>query len=229
MSAGQRVLDVACRTGSLARGALRKVGPTGHVAGLDANEAMITVASRIAPEIDFKVGSPEALPYDDASFDAVVSQFGLVYFNDRVRALREMMRVLVPKGRLAVVAWDRLDNVPAYAILIALLQHVVGRRAADVLRIPFSLGEVRDLKAVFTEAGYSADVTTTEGAARHPSVRAWVLTDVKGWFPLMDVVLKKEETDALIAEAERALHAFIQPNGTVLFPISVHIATATKI
>ncbi|HET6350162.1 MAG TPA: class I SAM-dependent methyltransferase [Candidatus Krumholzibacteria bacterium] len=225
---GQRVLDVACRTGCLAREARRKVGEKGHVVGSDASEAMITVASRIAPEIEWKVANPHQLPFDDASFDAVVSQFGLVYFKERVSGLREMMRVLKPGGKLAVAAWESLDDVPAYAILIALLQHLVGRRAADVLRIPFSLGSVELLKPLFDEAGITAEFTRHEGMARHPSVRAWVLTDVKGWFPLVDVVLKKEEYDALIEEAERALHSFIHPNGTVEFPIGIHLATATR-
>lgn len=226
---GQRVLDVSCRTGCLAREAWRKVTPGGHVVGVDANAAMITVASKITPEIEWKVAAPESLPFDDASFDAVVSQFGLAYFKDRVEGLREMQRVLKPGGHMAIAAWEELDNVPAYVILIALLQHLVGRRAADVLRIPFSLGNVEDLRRVFVEAGMTAEITSHQGTARHPSVRAWVLTDVKAWFPLVDVVLTKEECDALIGEAEHALHSFVQPNGTVVFPIGVHVASYVKL
>lgn len=225
---GQRVLDVGCRTGYLAREARRKVGQAGHVVGVDSNEAMITVASKIAPEIEWKVAPLDELPFDEASFDAVMNQFGLAYYKHRVAGLLEMRRVLKPGGWMAVAAWDRLDNVPAYAILIALLQYLVGRKAADVLRIPFSLGNPDDLRRIFDEAGMAVDITSHEGTARHPSVRAWVLTDVKAWFPLVDVMLKKEETDALIGEAEHALHAFVQPNGTVVFPITVHVASFVK-
>lgn len=222
---GKRVLDVGCRTGYAAREALRKGG---QVVGVDANAAMLTVASKITPEIEWKLAEPESLPFEDGSFDAVMCQFGLPYCKHRVAALGEMNRVLKNGGSMAVAAWDQLDNVPAYAILIALLQHMVGRRAADVLRIPFALGRTDDLQRVFNDAGMTVEITTHEGTARHPSVRAWVLTDVKAWFPLVDVVLKKEECDTLLDEAEHALHAFVQPNGTVVFPITAHVASFVK-
>lgn len=225
---GQRVLDVGCRTGCLAREAWRKVSPRGHVVGVDANLAMITVASKVAPEIEWKVAMAHQLPFDDGSFDAVVSQFSLPYFKDRSAALLDMKRVLKNGGSMAIAAWEQLDNVPAYAILIALLQYLVGKRAADVLRIPFSLGNPDDFRRVFAGTGMDVEITSHQGTARHPSVRAWVLTDIKAWFPLVDVVLKKEEYESLLVEAEHALHAFVQPNGTVVFPIGIHVAAMKK-
>lgn len=227
VAAGNRLLDVACGTGVLTRAALRRVGPSGEVVGLDPSTAMLAVASKIAPDVTWKQGVAEALPFDDASFDVVTCQFGLMFF-DRPRALREMMRVLKPGGRLVVSVWDRLENIPAYSILIALLRHMVGVRAADALRAPFSLGDTALLQAAFDEAGIESTIATHEGTARYPSVRSWVLTDVKGWFPLVDVVLEKAQYDDLLDEAEHALHAFTTSSGAVLFPIGVHIASATR-
>lgn len=224
---GDRVLDVACGTGVLTRAAVERVGPSGFVVGLDINPAMLLVAERIAPYITWKEGAAESLPFDDASFDVVASQFGLMFF-DRTPALREMMRVLKPGGRLVLSVWERLENIPAYSILIATLQHCAGEKAADALRTPFVLGDPAKFKAVFDDAGITCEITTHIGEARYPSVRSWVLTDVKGWFPLVDVMLTKEQYDALVDEAEHALHAFKQPNGSAVFPIGVHIATATK-
>lgn len=99
---GQRVLDVACGTGVLAREVLRRVGPTGHVAGIDPVPGMIDVAKQIAPAVEWRQGTAESLPFSDQSFDVVVSQFGLMFFTDRTQAIREMLRVLTSSGRLAV-------------------------------------------------------------------------------------------------------------------------------
>jgi SAM-dependent methyltransferase len=224
---GDHVLDVGCFTGVLAREALGRVGPTGRVVGVESNPGMLTVARQIAPDITWQEAAAEKLPFDDASFDVVASAFGLPYFN-RTPALREMWRVLKPGGRMILCVWDSLENVPAYSILVALLQHKLGPRPADALRVPFSLGDPDRLRAIFHEAGLEAKMSRRQGTARYPSVRSWVLTDVKGWFPMVDVSVEKSQYEELQQEAEHALHAFVQPNGTVVFPICVHIALATK-
>jgi ubiquinone/menaquinone biosynthesis C-methylase UbiE len=191
---------------------------------------MLAVAERVAPEIAWRQGAAESLPYADASFDAVVSQFGLMFFTNRQAALREMVRVLAPAGCLAVAVWGALDATPGYAALVALVQRLVGERAADALRSPFVLGDPQELAALFTNAGIaSARVTPQVGTARFPSIRSWVETDVKGWLPLVQVVLDDSQSEALIAEAERALQAFVTSNGTVEFVMPAHIVTARKV
>src|SRR5262245_39172787 len=71
---GQRVLDVGCGTGIVARTAADRVVPGGTVTGVDLNEAMLTVARRVRPDIDYRQSDAAALPLPDESFDAVVSQ-----------------------------------------------------------------------------------------------------------------------------------------------------------
>src|SRR5262245_51467780 len=88
LAAGQKVLDVACGTGVLAREAARRVLPGGAVTGLDRNDGMLAVARRAAPDIDWRLGKAEALPLADGAMDSVVSQFGLMFFEDRRAALR---------------------------------------------------------------------------------------------------------------------------------------------
>jgi ubiquinone/menaquinone biosynthesis C-methylase UbiE len=98
VTTGDKVLDVGCGTGVLAREALRRVGPEGRVTGLDLNEGMLAVAARTEPKIAWREGHATALPFEDASFDVVASQFALMYFPDRAAALRDMWRTLAPGG-----------------------------------------------------------------------------------------------------------------------------------
>ena len=123
---GDRVLDVACGTGVLAAEAARRAGPTGAVTGLDLSPEMLAVAARLHPTVEWRRGSGDALPFPDGSFDAVVSQFGLMFFPDQVAGLREMRRVLVPGGRLAVAVWASLADTPAYAAETDLVERRAG-------------------------------------------------------------------------------------------------------
>jgi ubiquinone/menaquinone biosynthesis C-methylase UbiE len=102
VASGNRVLDVGCGTGVLARTAADRVAADSQVTGLDRNVGMLAVARRLRPQIDWRQGDATALPFADASYDVVLSQFALMYFPDRTAALKEMARVLRPGGRLAI-------------------------------------------------------------------------------------------------------------------------------
>lgn len=222
---GQSVLDVACGTGVLARHAAERVGPAGRVVGLDVNEGMLAVGRRLVPALEWRQGPAEALPFADETFDAVVSQFGLMFFTDRVRALREMRRVLKPGGGLAVAVWDSLENTPGFAALAGLLRRLFGEEMARTLHAPFSLGDTEVLKALFAEAGIaSPQVTTHEGTSRFPSLRDWIFTEVRGW-TLSDNV-GDAQYERLQSEAESELRAFVAPDGTVSFASPAHIVSA---
>jgi ubiquinone/menaquinone biosynthesis C-methylase UbiE len=124
------------------------------------------------------------------SFDVVVCQFGLMFFSDREKAAREMLRVMVPGGRCAVAVWDAIEKAPAFAALVDLLDHVAGRPAGDALRAPFALGDRQMLAALFKDAGASSvDLTTYNGAARFPNMREFIEAELRGWLPVMGVVL----------------------------------------
>ena len=229
LAPGQRVLDVACGTGILAREAASRSGSDGSLAGVDPNEGMLEVARKLSPKIQWRQGVAESLPFPDRSFDAVVSQFGLMFFSDRSRALREMMRVLVPGGRLAFAVWDSLESIPAYAAMVALLDRAAGREAADALRAPFVLGDRASLAALFENAGVTGvEIATHRGAARFPSVRVMVEADLRGWLPAMGVNLSEERIAHVLGEAEQLLAPYVTEDGAAAFETSVHIVTGAR-
>lgn len=224
---GQHVLDVACGTGILARTAAERMGATGSVVGLDINEGMLEVAKREAPHIEWWHGIAEDLPFDNDSFDVVVSQFGLMFFEDMSAAIKEMVRVLRPGGRLAVAVWDTLENTPGYAVMVNILQRLFGDEVANGLRAPYTLGNVQDLQNLFHKAGISdAAITTHHGMAEFPSIQSWVYTDIKGW-TLADK-LNDTQFELLLREAEQMLRSFVTDQGTVTFNAPAHITAFAK-
>lgn len=225
----QRVLDLACGTGVLARAAARVVGERGRVSGIDPNPGMLAVARRVAPGVDWHDGAAESLPFPDDSFDAVVSQFGLMFFADRAAALRELQRVLRPGGAFAVAVWASLKANPAYAAEISIVERISGGRAADPLRAPFELGDTDALRRIFIEAGVAnVNIVTHEGSGNFPSVQVMIEADLRGWLPVVGVILSEEEIHQIIAESTDALSDYVEPDKSVVFPMSAHIVYGTK-
>jgi len=226
---GHRVLDVACGTGVLSRAAAEATGPTGAVTGLDMDPGMLAVASRRVPGVAWHRGSAGALPFPDATFDAVVSQFGLMFFGDRPRALREMWRVLRPGGRLAVAVWASLEETPAYDAEVKLVERLAGAPAADLLRSPFVLGVRDEFAGLFRAAGIPLTSLTTEpGTGAFPSIRAMLEADLIGWLPLVGIRLDRETIERILAEGESVFAPYRTPAGTVRFASPAHIAVAAR-
>src|SRR5437667_1692341 len=93
---GERVLDVACGTGVVARQAASRAGAGGQVVGLDLNGDMLALARALGPAVEWREGNAMTLPFAASAFDVVVCQQGLQFFPDCGQALREAHRVLVP-------------------------------------------------------------------------------------------------------------------------------------
>jgi len=223
---GQRVLDVACGTGALTLAVAERVAPGGAVTGLDANPEMLAVARRKHAAIQWRDGRAESLPFADASFDAVVSQFGLMFFDDHAAALHEMRRVLRPGGRLAVAVCDALANSPGYAALAALLEQLFGKRVADAFRAPFVLGDVRKLQAICASAGLAdARVTRHQGTVRFASIDALVSTE-RACVWTLGGLLDDEQFERLRNEAQKAFTPLVDGGGMVAFAMPALVITA---
>jgi SAM-dependent methyltransferase len=204
------------------------VGPAGRVTGLDVNPDMLAVALRKTREINWREGRAEQLPFDDASFDAVVSQFGFMFFEDRPRALVEMMRVLKPGGRMAVAVCSAVEGSPGYAAFANLLDRLFGEKIGNAFRAPFVLGDAGELRRIAEAAGIEgASVEEHNGTVRFRSIAELVATE-RACVWTLGGVLDDEQFDRLLRESEQALRPFADGTGTVSFDMPALILMARK-
>ncbi len=225
---GDRVLDVACGTGALTLAVAERVGSTGSAVGLDANPEMLAVARRKPARSEWLEGLAESLPLTDESFDAVVSQFGFMFFADRPKALREMMRVLRAGGRLAIAGCHAVENSPGYAAFANLLDRLFGKSVGDAFRAPFVLGDPQLLLEISREAGISdARVARHKGEVRFRSIAALVSAE-RACVWTLGGLLDDDQFTRLRAEAEIALKPYLTSDGAILFDMPALILTAQK-
>jgi ubiquinone/menaquinone biosynthesis C-methylase UbiE len=230
----ERVLDVACGTGVVARIAAARVGPSGTVVGIDLNPGMLSVArSAVSPDLrsggqlQWQEGSADKLPFPDGSFNIVYCQLGLQFFADRPAALREMRRVLGTEGRLALMVWRGIHESLGFAALADALQRHVGQAAAAIMRAPFGLSNADALEALVRAAGFQGvAVQQRSGTVRFPTVERFVLNYVAG-SPLAGPVSQANDAAraALISDVKNALGKCTS-NNELAFPITAHLLSA---
>ena len=226
---GSHVLDVACGTGVLARSALARAGANGQIVGADPAPGMLAAAKEIEPGIDWVLCSAEALDVDDEVFDSVISQFGMMFFQDRQKSTNEMFRALKPGGTLAIAVWRSVEHNPAYADIISLLEDQVGTAAADALRLPFGLGDASEVTDAIEGSGFGdISVSAMTEYATFPSSRQMVEAELRGWLPLFDIFLNEEEIEKVLIESDKTLAKYSGPSGEARFPTAAHVFTARK-
>jgi SAM-dependent methyltransferase len=226
---GSRVLDIACGTGVLARSALAVAGPKGRIVGADPAPGMLAAAKEIEPRIDWVLCSAESLTVADNQFDCVISQFGMMFFQDLQKSADEMFRVLGPGGSLAIAVWRSVEHNPAYGDIIAVLEEQVGMAAADALRLPYSLGDAGKVTSVLESSGFTDIIVEAKTeTARFPSSRQMVEAELRGWLPLFDIFLTENEIHGVLIESDKTLGKYAGPSGDAAFPTSAHVFTARK-
>lgn len=152
---GERVLDVACGTGVVARIASDRVGRSGSVVGIDGHPGMLDVArSASDAPIGWQQADAHALPFDPSSFDVALCSMGLQFFDRPDVALAEMHRVIAPDGRL-VACVPGPTPPPMRHLHDSLVDHVGPDAAAFVERV-FALGDQAQLRTM-CRAATSAD------------------------------------------------------------------------
>lgn len=146
-----RVLDIACGTGIVARLAKERLEENGRVVGVDVSPQMLAVARTVAPEIEWREGDASALPLEEGErFDVVFSQQGLQFFSDKPAAVAEMRRAMNHGGRLLVAVWKSLDQTPYFRETY----RVAERRLGAFVDRRHSFGDPSALERLIGDAGF---------------------------------------------------------------------------
>jgi ubiquinone/menaquinone biosynthesis C-methylase UbiE len=217
-----RVLDVAAGAGEPAISAARQVGPKGYVLATDISSNILAFAERAAREqgltnVETRVMDGENLDLPDASFDATFSRLGLIYFPDRDRGLREMLRVLKRGGHAVVAGFTTPDVNRFFSIPISIIR----RRAKLPAPVPgqpgpFSVGAPGVLEAALTRAGFQGVEThVIHTPLRLASAAECVRFERESFGALQQMLTGLPEPDRQAAweEIEQELRAFESPAG----------------
>jgi SAM-dependent methyltransferase len=237
ISSGQSVLDVAGGPGEPSLTIAEDVGPTGSVTCTDAVANMVAAAAdgaqrRGLTNISFRQCLADALPFDDDSFDAVVSRLGAMFFPDISAALREMLRVTKPNGALCLIVWGRSEANPFTSIVTKVMSRYVPMPPAE----PDAPGAFR-----FSEPGKLASLLTAAGATnvreRELNFRIEAPLSVEQFWQLRAATsgtlreklatLSADDAQRAALEVQTAVREFF-PNGQMSFPAQMFVISARK-
>ncbi len=158
--AGARIVDVGCGCGATTIALAQKVGSAGHVFGIDISAPMLGRARQIAPKglpVDFVLADATVYPFEPASFDLLVSRFGVMFFAEPALSFANMRRALRPSGRLAFACWrEPRDNPWLMTPLQAAYRHVpkLPQQGPDDPG-PFSFASEQRVAGILSEAGFT--------------------------------------------------------------------------
>jgi ubiquinone/menaquinone biosynthesis C-methylase UbiE len=233
---GYRVLDVACGTGAVARVAAARVGGTGRVAALDINPGMLAVARSLptvagAP-VAWHRGSALALPFSAGAFDVVLCQLGLQFIPDPLAALREIWRVLIPGGRLALNVFSPIERNPATCALAGALDRHVRPGASVAKRAEHALADTAELRALVAAAGFNdIEIRTATKMVRFSSAADYVriqlaATPLATLITGYDVTARNHLIDALAGDIGADLAAYAAGDPGLTFPQEIQVVLA---
>ena len=232
----ERVLDVACGTGIVARQTAPLVGADGQVVALDMNPAMLAVARALpAPSgatITWQEGNAMALPFPDGAFDVVLCQHGLQFVPDRAGAVREMRRVLAPGGRALVIVLQALARHPVFEALMESVARHLSLPVSAVMT-PFALCDAQEFRALFTVAGFKkVDILPESTTVRFPEPERFVPLAVISSaaavpaFVQLEAPARAALLETVRGEIEPTIRRYRDADA-VTFPMFAHIAVAT--
>jgi ubiquinone/menaquinone biosynthesis C-methylase UbiE len=227
LQAGDRVLDIACGTGIAARVAVQRFHNLACMVGVDLNSGMLDVAREAMPETPIPIQWHQAdagnLPLTDHQFDVILCQHGLQFMPDKLKALREMKRVLAPGGRLALIVWG--DPTPYQASLAEALARYVSEAASTSSLAPFSLRDAAAIKKLLDDGAFR--VIEMKKLLLMRRLPACVLDFAAQQPYARDVEQAPEDVRAAIdRDVQAALTSYAINDGVYILPQESHLVLA---
>jgi SAM-dependent methyltransferase len=229
VTGGTRVLDIATGPGYVAGEAAARGA---EVVGVDVAQAMVALARRLHPDVDFRQADVHALPFEDSSLDAVVGNFVILHLGRPEQAAAEFVRVLVPGGRLALTVWDTPDRARFLGVLVGAFAEAGATPPEDLPSGPdfFRFAKDEEFDALLRDQGLDdRRVRTIEFTFSVPSAREYWDGLLAGTVRMSALVLGQPgEMQQRIREAfDRRMEEFRERDGFVL-PVSVKLASGRK-
>lgn len=229
LASGERVLDVACGTGIVARRAAARLDGNGSAAGIDLNENMLAVAREASPDLAIEWGRADAvaLPYSDSVFDVCFCQQALQFLPDRPAAIGEMARVLAPGGRLGLGILRSIERNPGWEALAAAMAHHAGEPAGAMMRSPFAGITPDEIGSLLRVAGFEeVRIRVDILPVRYRSPREFFREEAAS-SPMADslMVLPAAVVAAIENELANTLRVYSDDDG-IVFPSETYMVSA---
>jgi SAM-dependent methyltransferase len=236
VGSGHRVLDIAAGAGEQSITAAKKVGPNGYVLATDISSNILDYAKQVAEKeglknIETKVMDGEHLELEDETFDAVISRVGLIYFPDQQKALKEMLRVLKPGGRIAAIVYSTPEKNKFFSVPVSIIRNRAGLPPPLPGQPgPFSLGQPGVIEKAFTDAGFkNVKAELVDSPLLLSSAKECVRFEKESFGALHQMLsgLTGEEKASVWDEIESELQNFETENGFV-GPCEMVVAVGEK-
>ena len=227
-----RVLETAAGTGIVTRKLRDALPATTKLTATDLNPPMLDIARtkfRPGEQVAFQPAYAIALPFADKSFDAVVCQFGLMFFPDKPKSFSEVFRALVPGGRYVFSVWDSHLHNPFGRIAHQIAERFFPADPPQFYRVPFSCHQIDPIKELLIEADFGdISVAVIRQERPLPDIEAFARAAVLG-NPLIDQIHARGGVDPeqiIAALAQEFRREFGADPGRM--PLQAIVFSATK-